>query len=247
MQLTVNLLDPEEVSAAIRILTGSTDNAQPSVPISPRTLEVIKAGNDILKGATPLAQPAPSTVVAGQSTTAQEVPQVTSAPQAPATTSTAQVSDPLAAAAPAAPTTPAVDAKGSPWDHRIHASSKALNADGTWRAKRGVDAALVAQVEAELRTVPAATPTLNQLDPAAVFGAAPAPAPVAAPAPSATPTTMAELMPRVSNAVVAGKLTPTALGDACMQVGLANVIALNAAPQLVPQVFAVLQQACGDL
>lgn len=44
-----------------------------------------------------------------------------------------------------------IDANGLVWDERIHASSKALNADGTWRTKRGVDKALVASVEAELR------------------------------------------------------------------------------------------------
>lgn len=51
------------------------------------------------------------------------------------------------------PATPATDAAGLPWDERIHASSKALNADGTWRRKRGVDETTVARVEAELRGV----------------------------------------------------------------------------------------------
>lgn len=46
---------------------------------------------------------------------------------------------------------PETDSTGLVWDERIHSSSKALNADGTWRTKRGVDKALVAQVEAELR------------------------------------------------------------------------------------------------
>lgn len=46
---------------------------------------------------------------------------------------------------------PAHDANGLVWDERIHSGSRALNADGTWRTKRGVDKALVAQVEAELR------------------------------------------------------------------------------------------------
>lgn len=46
--------------------------------------------------------------------------------------------------------TPAVDSRGFPWDERIHASSKAINADGTWRNKRGVDSDLLHTVEAEL-------------------------------------------------------------------------------------------------
>lgn len=53
---------------------------------------------------------------------------------------------------PNEPPTPApggVDAEGYPWDERIHASSRATVADGTWRKKRGVDDALVAEVRAE--------------------------------------------------------------------------------------------------
>lgn len=34
---------------------------------------------------------------------------------------------------------PEFDKRGMPWDERIHASSKSINADGTWRNKRGID------------------------------------------------------------------------------------------------------------
>jgi len=44
-----------------------------------------------------------------------------------------------------------VDSAGYPWDERIHSSSQAINADGTWRLKRGVDLVLVTQVREELR------------------------------------------------------------------------------------------------
>jgi hypothetical protein len=54
--------------------------------------------------------------------------------------------------AQAATDTPATfDAAGLPWDERIHSSSKAIVADGTWRQKRGVSELLVKKVEAELR------------------------------------------------------------------------------------------------
>lgn len=46
-----------------------------------------------------------------------------------------------------------LDKNGLPWDERIHASSKAKVADGTWRQKRGVDTGLVATVEAELKAL----------------------------------------------------------------------------------------------
>ncbi len=50
---------------------------------------------------------------------------------------------------------PAFDAAGLPWDERIHSSTKDLNGDGKWRARRKSkgqpDDATVAAVEAELR------------------------------------------------------------------------------------------------
>lgn len=52
---------------------------------------------------------------------------------------------------PADPTAPAADAHGMPWDERIHASTKGRNNDGSWKKKRGADAATIANVEAELR------------------------------------------------------------------------------------------------
>jgi hypothetical protein len=78
--------------------------------------------------------------------------------------------------APPPPPPPAgveVDVAGLPWDARIHASSKTKNADGSWRAKRGVDDAIVATLTAELKSVMAAPPA--PIDPAAAFGAPPAP------------------------------------------------------------------------
>ena len=61
----------------------------------------------------------------------------------------------------------AVDSNGLPWDERIHAKTKATNADGSWRYRRGVDDATKTAVEAELRA----------------RSAPPMPAPVAQPAP----------------------------------------------------------------
>jgi hypothetical protein len=46
-----------------------------------------------------------------------------------------------------------LDKSGLPWDDRIHASTKALTADGMWRKKRGVTDALVAEVEGQLRLI----------------------------------------------------------------------------------------------
>lgn len=46
-----------------------------------------------------------------------------------------------------------VDKAGLPWDGRIHASTKTKTKPGLWTAKRGVESALVATVEAELRQI----------------------------------------------------------------------------------------------
>lgn len=70
---------------------------------------------------------------------------------------------------------PATDKNGLPWDERIHAGTKALNADGTWKKRRGVDDATVAAVTVEL-TGAAPTP-------------APQPEPTPAPAPTPVPST----------------------------------------------------------
>ena len=47
-----------------------------------------------------------------------------------------------------------LDSAGFPWDERIHASSRATVADGTWKLKRGVDHALVEQIRASVLPPP---------------------------------------------------------------------------------------------
>jgi hypothetical protein len=62
---------------------------------------------------------------------------------------------------PANSNAPTADSANFPWDARIHAKSKALNADGTWRKRRNIDANLVASVEAELRSRSAPPPQVQ--------------------------------------------------------------------------------------
>lgn len=72
---------------------------------------------------------------------------------------------------------PSVDKNGLPWDVRIHAGTKALNADGTWKKRRGVDDATVAAVTAELTAVAAGTYQQETPTPAAPVAETPAPVP----------------------------------------------------------------------
>lgn len=79
---------------------------------------------------------------------------------------------------------PATDKNGLPWDERIHAGTKALNGDGTWKKRRGVDDATVAAVTAELTGAAPATTPAPQPEPTP----APAPTPAAQPETAPTPT-----------------------------------------------------------
>lgn len=303
MKLSIDLADREEIAAAVPLLQLILDNtpktcggqchghtggvsgsattapvvaeisqdpaavfgggAQPAAPLPP-------AGAPSIAGAVPLSiAPEATTAITSGATLSAPVPPVPTAPVTVAPT-----------ASGAAPSTPAssveLDKNGLPWDERIHAGTKTKLKSGEWKAKKQVDPALVAQVEAELRArvaaspapvapvaaVPAvpAAPAALVVDPAAVFGGAatgvpPAPAiptapPVAPLAPAATvapsvnadPATFEQLMPRITAAVTAGIMPPTAVGAACAAHGVASVVTLQQSPQFVPLVWATLKQ-----
>ena len=132
-----------------------------------------------------------------------------------------------------------VDKSGLPWDGRIHASTKAKNADGSWRYKRGLDAAALAQVESELKAlmaIPAAGP---QLVPA------PPPPVAAVPPPPAGPDPIAAfigLMGRASAAMQAKKITQEEIQNCCKSIdpSLIALPLLASRPDLVPAVAALI-------
>jgi hypothetical protein len=145
-----------------------------------------------------------------------------------------------------------------PWDHRIHSSTKAKIADGTWRAKRSVNPAEVTRVEAELRAalaVPApagngngaVTPTLwpfpvpSNPSPDLVAAGVVPPPPAVTPTPAGIPPFPA-LMQRITRntAAVGGKLSPAILANICESVGMPSLPALAARPDLIPNVHAAL-------
>lgn len=159
------------------------------------------------------------------------------------------------------------DANGLPWDVRIHSGTRAVNADGSWRLRRGVDPELVKTVEAELRALMAAPVAQT---PEQAFGAVvpsepspvapPPPAPVAdpepaapaappappAPAPESQAVTLPDLMTLAARAMTGGKITPAQLSEITQRHGVANVGLLSARPDLVPQVFADLKSHLGE-
>lgn len=108
-------------------------------------------------------------------------------PTAPQINAPSPVDAAATVAAPEAAQTPApgvdLDADGLPWDGRIHASTRAKNADGRWRGKRGIDDATVASVSAELRAVMGNVVSGPAVDTPPIPAASPAP--VAPPPPVA--------------------------------------------------------------
>src|SRR5690606_17225438 len=93
----------------------------------------VRAYLDALHGGTAPAPTLPNSWTAWQAETEEPEPQVTLSDD----------TGPSAADAGA----PDFDSAGLPWDERIHASSRATVADGTWRKKRGVSPEEVAAVE----------------------------------------------------------------------------------------------------
>lgn len=156
-----------------------------------------------------------------------------------------------------------LDAKGMPWDNRIHAESKGKIADGTWRKKRNLDPTVLAQVEAELRQVmgapgvaplapstapiaptpplaPAAPVTAN-LPTASVSQpvAAPLPpAPVAGEVPADARGMFVALVGRASAAIQGQKVTQAEVNQCCVDAGVPALPLLANRLDLVAQVAA---------
>ena len=159
-----------------------------------------------------------------------------------------------------------LDAKGFPWDSRIHAESKAKIADGTWRKKRNLDPTVLANVEAELRQVMGATgaplvpttapiaptpplapaaPVTANLPTASVSQAVAAPLPPAAPqapvvgeVPADARAMFVALVGRASAAIQGQKVTQAEVNQCCADAGVPALPLLANRLDLVAQVAA---------
>jgi hypothetical protein len=154
--------------------------------------------------------------------------------------------------APVAPTVTGVelDPDGLPWDARIHAGTKGKNQDGRWKKKKGIDAAIIAEVEAELRAVmgapvaevvvPAPVPVVPVAEvvapaPVPVVPVAPVVAPVAA---TETPADFPAFLRAASGRVRDGLITTPDLNVIVNRHGVANMQLLGSRPDLIPQIWA---------
>lgn len=212
-----------------------------------------------------------STIAADQFPDVPEFPSAAEAfgtappvPQPVITDAAAQIGIPTPP--PAAPAGVQLDKHGLPWDARIHSSSKATNADGSWRKRKGLnDDAMVARVEVELRaaqSAPAAPiappvpqpPTLTVV-PSVPFAPPPVPSvpPPAAASPSvpavpagSAPTTflafMQALGPHLASKRVTTEMVNEVLAAHQMPPGLP---VLASRPDLIPSVFTGVMQKAG--
>ena len=150
-------------------------------------------------------------------------------------------SDPEPEGASASAELPTFDANGLPWDERIHASSKALNADGTWRYKRGGDLAERATVEAELRGA-------DDIPPPPVEEPADdnPPPPPAEPEEAAAPVvTVGDVFKRITGLQKEGKLPQAELNMALEIVGMTSTGDIMKAADRAAEVLAAINTVVG--
>lgn len=161
-----------------------------------------------------------------------------------------------ASTAPAAATAGLdVDANGLPWDERIHSSNRQKNADGSWRSKRNVDAALKTKVEKELRATLSSTPSPAATTPPAPPAAAAAPTPPAPPAPpvaAAPPAPPANpaytnFVAFIADCTAKNLVDPDWVKASLANFGVANGDMQNLAhrPDLIPAIEGAIRTALG--
>lgn len=164
---------------------------------------------------------------------------------------------PVPSAAPPAPPAGAPsatdrDSEGLPWDSRIHSSSHAKIANGTWKLAKGMSLqpARVEAVKAELRALmalpagatgyaPAAPPpiTLAPASPPNLAIAPPPPPPVA----EADPATFPEFMAWIAGLIGAAKWSHPQTTQALATLGLPSAVGLSSRPDLIPSAVQVIK------
>ena len=133
----------------------------------------------------------------------------------------------------------ATDKNGLPWDERIHSTPAKLTGKGVWRAKRGVNDALVQQVEAELRSRPQQPVPVPQMQPQPVMQQ---PVPVPQPAPQMQPAPV----PQMQQPVPVYQ-PPQPMFDPAQISGAATHSAINSQVPQQPTQIAQTQVAPGTL
>lgn len=149
-------------------------------------------------------------------------------------------------------TAPTVDKTGRAWNAAVDSSSKAINADGTWRRKKGLSDADYEALLVQLRVAPVvpAVPmqTSIPMPPQAVavpsppVALPPPPPPPPASADNPTPVSFPQLMAWAGPHIAAKRLSSDQLNEACRTAdqSLQNLQHLIQNQSFVPAVHAVL-------
>lgn len=139
----------------------------------------------------------------------------------------------------------ALDARGLPWDSRIHSREKTHIANGNWKNKRGVPEKIIADVEAELSNLMAIAPP-PPLAPAPIVTPPPstivAPPPAVITAPIANPSSepFPALMTKVASSIAARKLNQAQVIEIVTQAGVPSLPGLIQRPDLIPNIEAAI-------
>jgi hypothetical protein len=147
------------------------------------------------------------------------------------------------------------DRRGLPWDGRIHASSRAKVADGTWRMRRNVSDDVIMKVEAELRAKWCMPPLPvderqiisqddNCLPPHMAFNPPLSleelpPAPPVEELPPAPPVNPDDVKNLILESTRRG-LSPEVVSDACNKVGIPGLPGLINRPEMARAVAMIL-------
>lgn len=206
---------------------------------------------------------APLSADAGPSSTAPVDTQVNTSTEIAPPPPVPQPGFPANTAVPQSPNLAEVDSKGMPWDARIHSSSKAKVADGSWKYRRGVSDEEVKRVEAEIAfpsyeyATTSNGPIASEVFPApaatevkaggTVSGIAPPPPLGSLPAMSGTSEPdlrkeFAQLMIRVAQAKGAGKITAEEVTAALADHAVPSLPMLSMKLDLVPSVAAAIDE-----
>ena len=145
-------------------------------------------------------------------------------------------------AAPQSQSLAEVDSKGRKWDARIHSSSKAKIADGTWKYRRGVTDEEIKRVEGELTITP---PPQQGVKGSLNLGNMPQPHTGGTFDPVTLRQQFAQLMLKVAKSKGEGKLTAEEVTAALQPYGAASLPLLANKLEVVPQVTAAIDAILG--
>jgi hypothetical protein len=146
-----------------------------------------------------------------------------------------------------------LDSAGTPWDERIHASTRTKVSDGTWKKRKGITPALYRTVMDQLMGTPqeapatVATPAPQPQEapvptPAPVQPPTPTPAPAPTPVPTPVPAPAADIQSRIQAWIGGAVDVPErlarakAMGECFKANGIASMPDLMTKPELHPLV-----------